>query len=245
MIHLFIEAKQLANNIFTPDKDTFHHLVRVQRLKPGQILQAVIPNQSISTLKITAILKDSLEYQLIQQQPLPTPACPSLALAQALPKQDKLTEIFKANTELGINEFWPIITQRVISLPNKEKAEAKLSRWHLIVKEAAKQAQRLNIPLINPSLILKDFLKTPAIQNYDLKLVLWEEENQQQLKEILTQYPAAKNILILIGPEGGLSTEEIAELKNHQFITASLGKNILRTEHAGFCTAAMILHHYK
>ena len=136
-------------------------------------------------------------------------------------------------TELGVSEIIPVVSERSVA-----KGE-KSGRWQKIAKEAAEQSGRALIPKISALTDFKSLLKKK--NEFDLALIPWELEKTNKLKAIL-QNSSPKNIIILIGPEGGFSSQEIEQAKAAGFIPVSLGKRILRAETAGLAILSMIMY---
>ena len=126
-------------------------------------------------------------------------------------------------TELGVSEIIPIISERTIV---KVKNDNKMSRWSKILKEASEQSFRNYIPKIHEIIDLKDIIN----YNADIKLVCDTKEMSKNIKKVLQDNKKSDTILIVVGPEGGLTEKEVDYFKNNGFIGVSLGENILRAE---------------
>ena len=151
--------------------------------------------------------------------------------------------IIQKTTELGIHKIIPLISERSQVKLEPDRTKDKLIRWQKIAKEAAEQSGRLVVPEISPIQTFENALK--MAQNYQLALIPWEEEKEKNLKSILKSNKTIKNILLLIGPEGGFSQSEVAQAEKAGFTPTSLGRRILRTETAGLAALAMIQYEYE
>ena len=139
--------------------------------------------------------------------------------------------IVRAATELGVARVRPLLTERCVVRLEAGRGRERARRWQRVAKEAAKQCGRSIIPTVEPPSTLTEFLdQRPAA---DLALCLWEGE-PQGLREILgaIRVPIGSALLV-VGPEGGLSSGEVAALRAAGFTSASLGPRILRAETAG------------
>ena len=181
-----------------------------------------------------------------------------ITLAECLPKQNKFDFIIEKATELGADKFSPLISERTIARPDSQKSETKIARWKKIAKEAAEQSARDTLPEIENILELSSWLKkiSPTLGHFvekdgkkifDCKgaflLFCYEEEQEQKIQEILGAYKFAdcdKDIIILIGPEGGFSETEANEIKSVGGVSVSLGKRILKTDTAALSTLAAV-----
>jgi 16S rRNA (uracil1498-N3)-methyltransferase len=128
--------------------------------------------------------------------------------------------------------------KRSIVKISNDKLDSKLSRFEKIAKEAAEQAHRLSIPEI----IIVNSFKNIDFKEFDLKILLDEEEAKKEDGLLLkgVSFVNMKNISFVIGPEGGIDDSERSLLIENEFIPVSLGKNILRTETASLAFLAMI-----
>lgn len=151
-----------------------------------------------------------------------------ITLAQALPKAQKMDFVIEKATELGVAEIFPLFCERTVV---DDIGPGKLDRWRRLAKTAAQQCGRSTVPEINDAQSLAGFLN--CFKNYDTVLFPWELADAAPLRETLPPLvEAAREILVLIGPEGGFSNDEAARAKNAGAHLVSLGRRILRTETA-------------
>ncbi|MFA6431507.1 MAG: RsmE family RNA methyltransferase [Candidatus Margulisiibacteriota bacterium] len=187
--------------------------------------------------KIAEIGKDIVKCQIIEEIINDTEPHTKITLAQALPKSKKMDLIVEKCTELGVSKIIPMLTERCIS------RDINLERINKIAKSSAQQSGRAIIPEISP---LTNFQEVIKLKNtYDLALIPWELEKKTTLKDLLKKSKQPKNILVLIGPEGGFSQTEIKLGTNAGFFTVSLGNRILRTETAGISILSSILYEFE
>ena len=159
-----------------------------------------------------------------------------IILADCLPKQNRFETIIEKATELGVDKIQPLISERTIARP---RGDSKLERWRKIAKEAAEQSGRDTIPEIADVKKLDDWLKEISLDKNWLFLFCWEMEQETTVREVLSRCDA-ENILVLIGPEGGISEREAEAIKSAGGVSASLGKRILKTDTAAISVLAMI-----
>ena len=136
--------------------------------------------------------------------------------------------------------FVPVNMKYCIS---KLKDDKKIDRWQKIAEVAAKQSKRNIIPKVE-NLITMEQLKK-EISEYDLVLIAYENERKTNIKEVIKQNPNAERIGIIIGPEGGMSIEEVKNLEECGAKTVGLGKRILRTETAPITMISMLIYEYE
>lgn len=217
------------------------HAARVLRLRPGEevrllddenlweaVLESVDPKET--TAKVTA--------------QCPSPEAPAQAvLFQGLPKADKLELIAQKGTELGMWELWPVEMERSVAKADKaDKADKKRERLSRIALEAAKQSGRAHVPEIASTISFAKALN--RLDEFDLVLVAWEEEHSlpmsQAVAKYTTEHGKPQRVMIVIGPEGGISQREWEQLKEHGAVSVTLGRRILRTETAGLCALSVL-----
>ncbi|MBD3308432.1 16S rRNA (uracil(1498)-N(3))-methyltransferase [candidate division KSB3 bacterium] len=186
--------------------------------------------------EIVATIVDRWEQQT--ESPL------HLTLVQGIPKASKMDLIVQKATELGVNEVIPLHAERSEwKLTSSQKVHQRLDRWSRIGIEAAKQSRRTAVPLIRPVLTVQEFLTHPP--EADVKLILWEEERQRSLKQALQAYPSlVRSAVVIIGPEGGLTRQEVEQFQVQAYMAASLGPRILRTETASIVVLGILQYTY-
>ncbi|MBC5816395.1 MAG: 16S rRNA (uracil(1498)-N(3))-methyltransferase [Candidatus Eremiobacteraeota bacterium] len=159
-----------------------------------------------------------------------------ITLAQALPKGQKMDFVIEKATELGIAEIFPLFCERTVV---DDVGPGKLERWRRLAKTAAQQCGRSTVPEVNDAQSLTGFV--PCFKNYDTILFPWELAGPQPLRETLPPLvERAREILIIIGPEGGFSSDEAARAKDAGAHLISLGTRILRTETAALVVLAIL-----
>jgi 16S rRNA (uracil1498-N3)-methyltransferase len=159
-----------------------------------------------------------------------------IQLAIAISKGDRMDWVMQKSTELGVSAVFPLFTQRVDVKLNNERLKKKGDHWQEIVIAACEQSGRSTVPLVHSSQSLDQF--TESCQS-DLKLVLKASGNR--LNNIASPIGSVpRSITILIGPEGGLSEEEITIAEQHNFVSLGIGPRILRTETAPIVAISLL-----
>ena len=214
-------------------KEESDHVARVLRMKAGDAVQ-LIAAERLYGAQIVAVTDGIVQAQPMAELPSPEAAV-KVTLAQGLPKADKLEWIVQKATELGVYQVQPIeMTRSVARISNKdEKKRERLSR---IALEAAKQAGRAHVPQILPAQRFADMLKTLHGSVY----VAWEEADALRLSQAVAE-DQPREVTLVIGPEGGITADEIAQLTASGARTVTLGRRILRTETAGLCALAVTM----
>jgi 16S rRNA (uracil1498-N3)-methyltransferase len=220
------------------DESASRYLVKVLRLESGARFFG-FDSQAIE-----------YEFQLLQTDVIPATAAVLsrrekkgvnqgnwIALAQSLPKGPKIDLILKQGTEAGVNRFIPLVTQRSISRPDESQFEHKNNRWQKILVEACRQCGRNDVPQLDEVTDWKKCLE--LFSEFDQVLLPYEKE-APTLKTVLESNSTARKILVLVGPEGGWSKDEVQEAQQKGAAAVHLPTPILRTETAGLVIVSMI-----
>jgi 16S rRNA (uracil1498-N3)-methyltransferase len=157
-----------------------------------------------------------------------------IILLQALPEKERMEWIIQKTTELGVSVIVPFKSGKSISLEEREAKQRKAHRWQEIAINAVRQSRRAKVPLIQAYRSFQESLE--FCRGAELKLILWEKEGKG-LKEILKP---SETICVMVGPEGGLTSEEVASAEKFEFIPIKLGQRILRTETAAIALVGII-----
>ncbi|PKP50898.1 MAG: 16S rRNA (uracil(1498)-N(3))-methyltransferase [Bacteroidetes bacterium HGW-Bacteroidetes-12] len=218
---------------FTLDEAESKHIFRVLRLTIGNKINILNGKGLIFHCELTSVGKQcSVTVLKVEKYEAEQPHI-HIALAPTK-NNDRLEWFIEKTTEIGVSEITPIICS------NSERKVVKHERLQKTAIAAIKQSGRAFLPKINEAIKFKDFLKEYSAEQKFIAHCY--EENQQHLKEL---YTLGKDVLLLIGPEGDFSLEEVENaMKNHNFIPISLGRNRLRTETAGVyaCTTIKIIN---
>ncbi len=237
----YVKNNQINNDKAMIIGEDVKHIKDVLRYKVGDGLDICNENGEKYNTKIKSFEKDLITLEIFGKSETTSEPSVNITLFQGLPKADKFELIIQKCTELGVSEFVPVITDRVIVKLDEKTIEKKVERWNIIAKEAGKQSGRQKIPIVKKPIKLKNIIEN--IQKYDILLLPYECEKEVTLKAVLRDNKEKyKNIAILIGPEGGFSEEEVSLFKFENVRKVSLGPRILRTETAGLATVAMLLY---
>ena len=156
-------------------------------------------------------------------------------VAQALAKGDRSELAVEMLTELGVDEIVPWQAARSIVRWSAERGDKGLARWRSTAREATKQSRRLRCPEVG-ALVTTPALVARAVAA-DLTVVLHEEAAEPIASVVV---PGAGEVLLVVGPEGGISPDEVAQLAEAGARTVSLGAGVLRTSTAGVVALAAL-----
>lgn len=207
-----------------------NHAIKVLRIEVGEIFRVSDGNGGWANVQVNEVTKRSLETTVLEvgrQEPLEI----KFTVVQALPKSDRAKEAVELLTEAGADIIVPWLANRSIS-----RTEV-ISKFATTAREASKQSRRLFIPQLHETVKEKGVIE--LIKNADLALV-FHESAQVKLSEIITPQTKAKNVVIVIGPEGGITEEELATFAAAGAHVAGLGRPILRSAHAGLAALSAV-----
>ncbi|MBQ3442563.1 MAG: 16S rRNA (uracil(1498)-N(3))-methyltransferase [Selenomonadaceae bacterium] len=216
-----------------------NHLARSLRARRGDKITAVDGAGNCAVLELIDFDKETIKARrvsMIQKVSVER----KITLADCLPKkQSRLDNIIEKATELGVDKIEPLISERTIVRLGGARLQTRLERWQRIAKEAAEQCARDTIPEIGEVRTLNDWLKNLPPLDDTLLLFCWEQEQSTTVREVL-RANIDKNIIVLIGPEGGFTEREVVDITFAGGISVTLGKRILKTDTAAISVLAMI-----
>lgn len=205
------------------DKDK-HHIINVMRMKLNDKIE-IVYDEKVYMCEINDISKKDVSYSVKDIIDINNELPVKVTIAVSLVNEKKLDFILQKCTELGVYDFILVNSDRSkIKIDGKEKK--KIERWNTITKEAAEQSHRNIKPIVRDIMSINDVLKL----DYDLKLTCSTKENEKTIKNVLQNSTNCDRIIIVVGPEGGLTVSEEEKLEKNGFIPVTLGNLILRTE---------------
>jgi len=206
------------------------HMARVLRAEPGQIFD-VVANGFLHRAEVASVSESEVVFTLHEE--LETDAALPVHLLMAVFKYDHMEWGIEKATELGVAQITPVIARRT----EKHLAQAaakRVDRWRRIVREAAQQSRRSDVPEVSDPVMLKAALDTVSA---DTKLLLAETEQENLLHAALTN--GAQTVALAIGPEGGWTPEEMTLFAAAGWKSVTLGPRILRAETAAIAGLAI------
>jgi 16S rRNA (uracil1498-N3)-methyltransferase len=224
----------------TFDAAAAHHLGRVLRAAVGDLVQAVDARGELLSVRLTGIAARRAEGLIVGRAALDTESPLELTLAQAIPKGDKMEQIIRMTTELGVTRVIPLTTARTVVRLEPARWGARIGRWQRVAREAAQQSGRAAVPEIAPPREIGAWRRDDRADG--LLICFWEEEP----RGLATRLPAGPcpRATVVVGPEGGLTAEEVRGLSDAGALVAGLGPRLLRTETAGAVAVALLQSRY-
>lgn len=212
-----------AGEMLLPEQAARH--VAILRLGVGDAVRLFDGHGRQASGHIVAIEGGSVRCLL--QAPLPEPpAALQTTLVQVLPKAPKLDGIVRMATELDVQRILLATSERAVTQPRQARGAMQLARLERIAQQAARQCERSTVPiLVAPQPLLEAAAQAP---DDAWKVVFWEEADAP----LAAPSPAPLHLVVVVGPEGGLSAGEVRGLQQVGYVAASLGPSLLRVETA-------------
>lgn len=218
------------------------HISKVLRMTIGDELQ-IVSDDGVSALgKISFIDAECVkvgDLKVIAESHEPRV---KITLAQGLAKGEKMEFIIQKAVELGATSIVPVAMEHSVVRLDGVKAAKKVERWQKIAESAAKQSKRDIIPEVQNVMCMREML---AANDCKTKIIAYECEDQTSLKTALKKAIEANRIddlLLIIGPEGGISESELELARSAGSVPVSLGRRILRAETAGLVAMSAIFY---
>lgn len=225
MTRIYQPVSIIENSIMTLDDNAFNHLIRVLRMKTGENIILFDGTNHITPATIHEINKKSVTVKtattLLDNRESPL----KIHLGQVISRGEKMEFTIQKSVELGVTSITPLLSERCGVKLDAERLDKKVNQWQKIVISACEQCGRNIIPVIHPVMKLENWC---ANLNSGLRLNLHPKATHG-IKHLPT---GQTDISLLIGPEGGLSDDEINMTHQYQFTDILLGPRILRTETA-------------
>ncbi len=239
MNRFFLPPESIQADLVTFPGDISHQIARVLRLKSG-VLVAVLDNQgSEYQVELTAVEPKFVTGVVRRCAQAGGEPPVRVTLYLCLTQREKLEWVLQKCTETGVTNFVMVVSSRSL-VQDTASAAVKFERWQRIVREAAEQCGRGRLPGLGPIMHMEEALKH-GINNHQRSLLAWEGEKSQGLSAALADLNGGERLALLIGPEGGLSGEEVQMAQDIGWQIVSLGKRILRMETAAVVASARII----
>lgn len=216
-----------VGQIYEFNNEDAHHAVRVLRMAAGETFMLADGTGAWSQVKAFAVLKKSMQVEVMAtgfQEVLPT----TITVVQALTKSERAKDAIELLTEAGVDRIVPWVASRSIGKGTE--------KFEVTARESSKQSRRLRIPEITDIATTEQICE--AIKLSDLAVV-FHERAEMKLSDCVSSHNVA-HLLIIIGPEGGITRSELDQFVEAGAKVALMGRPILRSAHAGIAAVAAI-----
>lgn len=238
MATFYLEHSGAVGDVIALPEEESKHALRVLRLGEGDEICA---HDGLGG-RFAAVIEDTsgcvARVRLIEVLPSNEPPV-RVTLYQGLPKADKLDFIVQKATELGAAAIVPVKMERSVVKCDAKDGAKRRERLEKIAHEATKQCRRACMPIITePATWKQAFVRMKA---HDLVLVPWEDARGVRVCDAIAQRPQARDIGLVIGPEGGMSEAEVGALRELGATAVTLGPRILRAETAAVAAVTLTM----
>jgi 16S rRNA (uracil1498-N3)-methyltransferase len=231
---LFLVDALPAGSSYTMDGPEGRHAATVQRLRVGETLLLGDGGGAIALARVTAVGRDRLDVT-IEQRWYEDPPDPRLVAVQGIAKGDRGELAVQVMTEVGVDEVVPWAAARSVVRWQGDRGDRSHRRWVDIAREAAKQARRARLPAVAPPAATATVAS--RLGAAALALVL-DEEAATPLTTV--DLPSSGDIVVVVGPEGGITPEELSAFVAAGAVAVRLGTTVLRTSTAGAAALSVL-----
>jgi 16S rRNA (uracil1498-N3)-methyltransferase len=229
----------LVDNLPDGDRATLagpegHHAATVQRLRDGERLLLSDGRGSTAFATVTGVGRSTLELMITDRRFEPRPA-PRLVVVQGIAKADRAELAVQSMTEVGVDEVVPWAASRSVVRWQGDRGQRAWQRWVLTAREAAKQARRCWLPAVAAPAATVEVVRRLGAAAGGLVL---HEQAESRLSGVAL--PADGEIVLVVGPEGGVAPAELAAFEKAGGVPVRLGGTVLRTSTAGVAALAVL-----
>lgn len=243
MYQFFVENENISDGRIRITGGDVNHIRNVIRLRPGERVRVSSPSGDSFFCHIEEVHAAEVVAVIDETDAAGTEFAHKVYLFQGLPKGDKMELIIQKAVELGVGEIIPVAMKNCVARLDEKKAISRIQRWQAIAGSAAKQSKRSVIPEVHMPVSWKEALAMAEALDIPVLVPYENERGLAMTRELVGGLASASGIGVIIGPEGGFTGEEIAEIRaNARCRCISLGRRILRTETAGPALLAMLVY---
>ncbi|WP_433376450.1 16S rRNA (uracil(1498)-N(3))-methyltransferase [Actinoplanes sp. CA-142083] len=233
---LFLVDDLPAGPSYTLTGPEGHHAATVQRLRAGETLILADGRGGSATAEVTAVGKGAVEVRVVSRSAQAAPD-PRLVVAQGIAKGDRGELAVQAMTEIGVDEILPWAASRSVAQWRGDRGAKSREKWAATAREAAKQARRAWLPIVggDPDCSTKQI--AARLSDAAAAFVLHEEAT---VRLAAAGLPASGEIVLVVGPEGGIADAEVASFEAAGAVPVRLGSEVLRTSTAGVAALSVL-----
>ncbi len=204
------------------------HAATVRRLRVGEQVVLTDGHGGLAGGRVTGTGRAEIDLLVDRIRRIPAPSL-RVTLVQALPKGERSDLVVELATEAGVDAIVPFAAQRCVARWDADRSVRGVARWTATARESAKQARRPWVPTVAPLADLAAVRR--LVSEADLALAL-HESSARPLAEVMLDAPRSGELVLVVGPEGGLSPQEVGDLAAAGAHAVRLGPEVLRTSTA-------------
>lgn len=229
----------LGSRAVVLDGSEGHHLVDVVRARPGDLVRLIDGEGGEALGRIDGVDASTARISILERRTHSRRSGVDLTLVQGLLKGKGMSDVVRRAAELGVSTIVPVTTERTVARVRNGAVADRGARWRGIALSALKQSRGLYLTRVERARDLREI--GPLVAAADVALVAWEEEQGASLGERLASFDGPPcSILLVVGPEGGLSPAEVGLLTEAGACSVSVGRRVLKADWAGPAIAGMI-----
>jgi 16S rRNA (uracil1498-N3)-methyltransferase len=210
----------------------------VSRVRPGGVVRLIDGEGSEALARVERAARAEAVATILERRTRHRSEGTALTLVQGLLKGKAMPELIRRAAELGVAEIVPVTSVRTVGRIPPGTEDERLERWRSVALAATKQSRGVFVTAIEAVQALPDILR--LLPGFDLSLVAWEEEVGTGLADALSTVKSPRTMLVVVGPEGGLSGAEVRDLTEAGALAVGVGSRVLKADWAGAAIAAMI-----
>ena len=218
------------------------HISKVLRLKTGDMISVFDGRGHAFECRIRSVSPDKVAVIVEKARPSKTESHVNITFAQAMLKSKKMDTLIRQATELGISRWAPFYSERSVPTPDRKRLATRLERWNKISREALKQCGRDIFMEVLQPMPMEEVLRQGRA--CDHKIIFWECESAFPEAPVPMPQEQIKSLMVVVGPEGGFSAQEVDLAKSLGYVTMSLGPRILKAETAAVTAAVLMQYRF-
>ena len=227
------QAMPVGAEILLPEQ-AGEHAVRVLRLERGHPLILINGDGCEYDAELASLAKRAVTAVIMKVREVDREASLSITLAQSIARGEKMDWILQKATELGVSNIVPLVTERTEVKLDEERAERRMAHWDSVIESACEQCGRTTLPALAPPQRIDRWLTALDFNGVRLAMIPDGETTVRELRS------TNSGVVVVVGPEGGLSEQDVSMLRQADFFGLKLGPRILRTETAGIAAIAAL-----
>ncbi len=243
MPRFFVPSESFDSGKVKITGDDAFHIARALRMAVGDEITVADMHGNEHLCRLEKIRDEEVDCVILETRAGKTESPIEITLYMGYPKGDKLETVIQKAVELGASKIIPFESSRCVKRPRQDKSEKQGARLSRIAEEAAKQCGRAKLPRVLPPINFKEMLSLAAKDS--LSLFCYEGDGTESLKDVLSSNEVPKSISIVVGCEGGFSSDEAALGKASGLKLVNLGPRILRCETAPIYVLSAISYRYE
>ena len=231
MLTLFFSDQISTGQRQVLENEEAHHAIKVLRLNTGEVIKISDGVGNWVSGPIVEIAKKELYVSITERGQIQA-AKPELVLVQAITKSDRNKEMLELAVEAGVDRIIPWQSERSISKWQSDSEQ----KWQVGIKQSCKQARQVKLPQLMQVMSTSEVIKSIGEGGFG---IVFHEEASTKFSE-LTIPNSQSSVYLVIGPEGGISEQELLSFQNNGSKVVRLGDTVLRSAHAGFAALSAV-----